>query len=117
MQRPFNKIEKPQREPRLFQHVMDPFMIDGIECLGRVEKEKNSTIVLDNSLIKQLIEGDYVFGTILACQKPLWEGSTRASTAGMIPRATTAVRVRLSVLVTLSGLVSARRPVSFLGRR
>ena len=50
---------------------------------------------------------------LMEARKPLWAGSRKAETAGIMDRATVLAKRRLSVFVTLMGRVSATRPVSF----
>ena len=87
MERPFNKVPKPQREADPFENVPDPIMVDRVKSLGRVEKKKDATKLLSDSFEKQFVDGNDVLPTVLPGQKALLRGvdvstDSRHDTAG-----------------------------------
>ena len=47
----------------------DPLMVNRVEELCSVEKKKNTADFFHNSLVKKLVDSDYVLSTVLTGQK------------------------------------------------
>ena len=49
-------------------------MIDGVKSLGSVEKKKDATDLLHHSLVKELVDSDYMLGAVSSSQKTSLRG-------------------------------------------
>ena len=49
-------------------------MINRVKSLSSVEQKEDTTIIFDDGLMKELVNGDDVLSTVLSCQKPPLRG-------------------------------------------
>ena len=46
-------------------------MINGIKSFSSAKQEEDTTVLFDDGLVEELVDGDDVFGTVLPAKKPL----------------------------------------------
>lgn len=108
-----DKAAKPGRVAGFGENMLDPIVVDGVKGFRGVQQQQKTVLPPSEGLVKEGVDIHSMLAAVDASEEALlaWVNVVRMA------RAIVAARMRLSVLVTLRGRVSATRPVSFLGRR